>query len=533
MTSSAGAGAAAPAARRSASVAVIGAGAAGLAAARELLREGHAPVVFEQAAEPGGVWVYTDATDADALGRGAAAGRVHSSMYVGLRTNLPREVMGFTDLPFTPAGIAAAGGASADGRRFPGHGEVLAYLRAYAARHGLAGAVRFGARVTRAAPLWPVGGGGGAGGAGAPVTAGCGPRWAVTVEEQRGSGGVETREQFDALVVCNGHYSATNLPDVEGAAAFPGLQMHSHNYRRGWAGGRDRWRPDQFAGQVVAVVGASNSGEDLCREIAGAAARVVICARSWKNAAWGADGSPFGPRANIERRGMISRLRPDGGAEFESGAPVAAVDAVVYATGYRYEFPFLEGAAAADADADAGAAGGRLLSTAGQRVCPLYRHMFAPHLAPTLAFIGLPWKVVPFPMFELQSRLVARLMSGAAALPSAQEMAADAEAFYARLAAEGVPQRWTHMMGDQQWAYNEWLADVAGPGAPRLPPWRAAMYAATGASKRSHPEDYRWGPRGGLGESDRRLLPRICLKQEAAAEPGGVHQWQQPSPRGG
>jgi hypothetical protein len=29
-------------------------------------------------------------------------------------------------------------------------------------------------------------------------------------------------------------------------------------------------------------------------------------------------------------------------------------------------------------------------------------------LAPGLAFIGLPWRVVPFPMFELQARLCAR-----------------------------------------------------------------------------------------------------------------------------
>jgi hypothetical protein len=27
---------------------------------------------------------------------------------------------------------------------------------------------------------------------------------------------------------------------------------------------------------------------------------------------------------------------------------------------------------------------------------------------PGLAFIGLPWRVVPFPMFELQSKLCAR-----------------------------------------------------------------------------------------------------------------------------
>lgn len=56
---------------------------------------------------------------------------------------------------------------------------------------------------------------------------------------------------FDAVVVCNGHYSEPNLPDVPGADTWPGLQMHSHNYRV----------PEQFAGQVVVIVGASNSGK--------------------------------------------------------------------------------------------------------------------------------------------------------------------------------------------------------------------------------------------------------------------------------
>lgn len=161
------------------------------------------------------------------------------------------------------------------------------------------------------------------------------------------------------------------------------------------------------------VVGASNSGEDLCREISEVADRVLICARSWKNAAWASDGTPFGPRHNIERRGMVTRLTKDGSAEFASGAPVARVDAVVYATGYRYDFPFLEGTGVLEAPgsssngvlangssgggggngggSDAGGRGGlrRRLSTREQHVAPLYAHMFYPPLAPTLSLIGV------------------------------------------------------------------------------------------------------------------------------------------------
>lgn len=91
-------------------LAVIGAGAAGLAAARELRREGHAPVVFERAAAVGGTWLYAPpATSSDPLGAVAT----HSSLYASLRTNLPRESMGFLDFPFSAARRRAGGAAAA------------------------------------------------------------------------------------------------------------------------------------------------------------------------------------------------------------------------------------------------------------------------------------------------------------------------------------------------------------------------------------------------------------------------------------
>ena len=61
--------------------AVIGAGAAGLATARELLREGHTVTVFEQSDCVGGQWNYSPACEEwDLLGREPQRPRVHSSM---------------------------------------------------------------------------------------------------------------------------------------------------------------------------------------------------------------------------------------------------------------------------------------------------------------------------------------------------------------------------------------------------------------------------------------------------------------------
>jgi len=110
-------------------VAVIGAGAAGLVTARELDRAGFDVTVFEQSGQPGGVWVYSPDTEDDQPG----APPVFSSLYDSLRTNLPRDLMPYTDYTFD-----SAGGGGDGWPRYPHHTAVLAYLRNFAADFGIA-----------------------------------------------------------------------------------------------------------------------------------------------------------------------------------------------------------------------------------------------------------------------------------------------------------------------------------------------------------------------------------------------------------
>ena len=514
-------------------MAVIGAGAAGLAAARELAEEGHDVVVFEQGGDVGGVWVYDPRTETDRLGTDPGRVRVHSSVYASLRTNLPREVMGYAAFPFT--GVHAD-----DARRFCGHAEVRAYLAAFADHYGLRDVVRLDTEVVSVRPVDAAGvgqGGTNDGGRASAAAAGIrtgegadaagtdraawGPRWRVISapagagEGARAAGRDEREEIYDAVVVCNGHYSEPRVPTFPGSDAWPGVQVHSHNYRE----------PSEYAGKKVVILGAMASGEDLSREIAEVAAEVHLAARGYvppPPEKKGAMGCPSSDPANQTRRGGIVSLDPaTSGVRFEDGTVVEGVDVVMYATGYHYTFPFLDtedgrgGSTGGPEGGTGGPKGAMTVSTEDNCVSPLYEHVFPPALAPSLSFVGLPWKVVPFPQFELQSRWIARVLSGAAAdvasdvasdvawggLPSRPSMALAAATFEASLATNAIPRRHAHQMGESQFAYNDSLS--AKCGEPPLPAWRAEMYRATGLRKRAMPTAYRDGPLPWSDESAR------------------------------
>jgi len=262
------------------------------------------------------------------------------------------------------------------------------------------------------------------------------------------------------------------------------------------------------------VLGAMASGEDLAREIATRAKTVHLAARGWTPPREGPeDGDPGDfpassyPRNCVLRPG-IAELRSEGVAVvFEDGAIVEGVDAVVYATGYHYVFPFLEGETDREkslrngvhhANAvvwEPGREGGgetekKAFSVAAVDNCvsPLYKHVFPPRSAPSLSFIGLPWKVVPFPQFELQARWIAKTLAEGG-LPSREAMAEEAAAFEESLARDGVARRHAHRMGETQFAYNDELSTLCGEEP--LAGWRAEMYRATGRRKRSKPTEYR------------------------------------------
>lgn len=431
--------------RRQLSVAVIGAGAAGLVAARELRKEGHQVVVFEQQRDGiGGVWRYSEQVDHD------DGTLVHSSMYLSLRTNLPREIMGFLDFPF----LAKHHDRNRDARRYPSHAEVLSYLQDFAFHFDILPCIRFGRRVTRVSihkPLMES----------IPSQTEDHMRWSVVSELERDCLDVTT-DFFDAVVVCNGHYFQPKLASIPGIDKWPGKQLHSHNYRV----------PHPFVDQVVVAIGNSSSGSDISREIATVAKEVHLVGRTWDSHV--DMEKPLGVLQNIVLHPMVKSAHENGELIFEDGASVVA-NVILYCTGYAYSLPFLHAQDVVNVDCD--------------YIGPLYQHVFPPLLAPTLSFVGLPFKVIPFPLMQLQSKWIAMCLSGKVLLPLKQHMSRDTEEFYKGVEARGDPKSKIHDLSSCQFEYDNWLAIQCG--CDPIEHWRIQIYVNSSRRKHAFPDTYR------------------------------------------
>uniref|UniRef100_A0A452YU80 Flavin-containing monooxygenase n=1 Tax=Aegilops tauschii subsp. strangulata TaxID=200361 RepID=A0A452YU80_AEGTS len=191
-----------------------------------------------------------------------------------------------------------------------------------------------------------------------------------------------------------------------------------HNYRIS----------EPFRDQIVVVVGLGASGIDIAREISQVTKEVHIASRQNEHRLGKISIDPY---LNVWMHAEVDCIQDDGQVRFAEGAAVAA-DVILYCTGYRYHFPFL--------DLD------ELTVDDENRVGPLYKHVFPPKYAPNLSFVGLPVKTILFQSFELEAKWVARVLSGRAALPSEEGMLAAVREHYRRMEESGRPRRHTHAL---------------------------------------------------------------------------------------
>jgi hypothetical protein len=259
---------------------------------------------------------------------------------------------------------------------------------------------------------------------------------------------------FDAVFVCNGHYSSPNIPKIVGQENFLGIQLHSHDYKE----------PKPFANKRVACLGAGPSGIDIAIDIASCAEFVYLCHGK----------KPFvetGFPPNFAQKPSISSFKEN--TIVLTNGEVLQVDTVVYCTGYQYEMDFLQN--------------GFDLEVTPRRVSPLYMHLMHPDY-PSMFFVGLCFIICPFPHFDVQIRYAISILTGETFLPSKNEMMEWIREDY-QFRVENVQSRQMHYLGEMQWQYLKDLASSAN--LPEAPEVMEKIYMFVHGFRPSHLTTYR------------------------------------------
>lgn len=245
--------------------------------------------------------------------------------------------------------------------------------------------------------------------------------------------------------MASGHYHAPNIPDYPNLSAwktaFSTRISHSKSYRS----------PAPFAGKNVLVVGAGVSSTDICRELGGVAKKV------WQSSRGGEyDLLPSMLPDNCTRIGAIAGFSPltsptklkhedtlPGSVILSSGDTISDIHHIILATGYHMSYPFLS-----HLHADRllpSQAPSTVLVTTGQVTHNLHKDIFyIPD--PTLAFIGVPYHVATFSLFEFQAMAVAAVFASSASLPKEEEMR---EEYEERVKRKGIGRK-LHSLKDDE-----------------------------------------------------------------------------------
>ena len=446
-------------------VAIIGGGAAGLAALRQMLLAGFDATLFERADDVGGLWTYDDPSVCKVFRSVTQNVTKHHNRFAGFEP--PRE--------WPP---------------YLGHELTLRYLRAFARRFGLGKHVRkrtevvscdrtsdgrFELRVRERETTTPDAASRSVSHPGpelektkpdenaaaiasprAPPTPPTSHRRTIRASSttardrspQKSSSASSSSSSsvlhFDAVCVCSGQLASPNFPNIPGIESFPGSVTHTSEYRV----------PSAFTGQRVLVIGTgAASGSDVAQDLIGCAESVTVAVRTerWiarrgyvvgkptfftrllmSLPAWlgtllalYSDAVPYlspldppgltdsrdfltaAALGKIRLRRSVRSVRGDLVA-FEDGAS-GRFDALVFATGFKRRAPFLP-----------------------EHLRPertgLYKHTMSP-IAPRLGFCLF---VLPFgshfQVAELQAAWLAETWRGGLATPETREMSARAEA---------------------------------------------------------------------------------------------------------
>uniref|UniRef100_H2ZGS1 Flavin-containing monooxygenase n=1 Tax=Ciona savignyi TaxID=51511 RepID=H2ZGS1_CIOSA len=389
-------------------VCVIGAGASGLTAIKCCIDEGLEPVCFEKSHDIGGLWRYEEKEKEGAC--------VYNSTII----NTSKEMMCYSDCPIPD--------------EFPNYmhnTKIMEYFGIYAKKFNLMKHINFNTSVLSCE------------------------------QEEKGSGEVKvkirnekTKEtsdfEFDAVLVCVGHHADPYYPldAFPGIEKFKGEYFHSHEYRK----------PQGYEGKRVLIVGVGNSGGDIAVELSRQAKQLYWSTRrgcwvmnrvsdqglpvdiinttrittlalkllpiSWinnivekqLNARF--DHQMYGLKPKHRFTGQHPTINDDVPNQILSGRIIMVenvakftehevefkdgrreeIDVVVFATGYRFRFPFLSDS----------------ILEVNDNKCRLYKHMWPSSVKNnSLAIIGgiQPLGAIN-PISEMQCRWACRVFKG-------------------------------------------------------------------------------------------------------------------------
>jgi cation diffusion facilitator CzcD-associated flavoprotein CzcO len=205
-------------------IAIIGAGACGICAAKVMKDAGFDVTVYEIGSKIGGMWCLDNDNKL-------------SSAYRTLHINTSRNVTRFPELDFED-----------DVQPFPDHKDMHRYLQRYADHFGITPLIRFNSRVTQVAPERPD----------QPQH----KRWLVTTDN-------DDTKTYNAVIAASGHlHLPRHAAELKGH--FTGEYLHSHQYKA----------PEPYVGKRICIVGVGNSACDIAGDVCVNAERCVLVARS-------------------------------------------------------------------------------------------------------------------------------------------------------------------------------------------------------------------------------------------------------------
>lgn len=354
-------------------VAIIGAGPCGTAQLRAFASAAEQGadipeiVCYEKQDDWGGLWNYTWRTGLDQYGE-----PVHGSMYRYLWSNGPKECLEFADYSFEQHfGKAIAS--------YPPRAVLADYIKGRVEKADVRKYCKFNHVVHNV--TW------------SDQT----EKFSVTVKDLKNNKHID--EEFDYVVVANGHFSTPNVPYFEGFEGFNGRVMHAHDFRDAV----------EFKDKDLLLIGTSYSAEDIGSQCHKYGCKSVTI--SHRTAPIG-----FHWPDSFEEVPLLTRVDKNT-AYFKDGSS-KKVDAIILCTGYLHHFPFLENS---------------LKLETANRLWPndLYQGVVWQN-NPRLMYLGMQDQFYTFNMFDAQAWYARDVIMGRIALPDLSTMQADSAKWRAR-----------------------------------------------------------------------------------------------------